>query len=85
MKNPLPKEKNNFLAPLLEDGFGNELETYLSYLKQLKAETIARFQEKYLFFKFRFYRNDGFPIEDFKFWSGLGRKKFMGLNFVSLF
>ena len=33
----------------------------------------------------RFYQKDGFPIEDFKFWSGLGRKKFMGLNFVSLF
>jgi hypothetical protein len=46
MKNALPKEKSNFLAPLLEEGFGNELETYLSYLKQLKAETINRFQEK---------------------------------------
>jgi len=34
---------------------------------------------------FRFYQKDGFPIEDFKFWSGLGRKKFMGLNFVSMF
>jgi hypothetical protein len=37
MKNPLPKEKANFLAPLLQDGFGNELDTYLAYLKQIKA------------------------------------------------
>lgn len=33
----------------------------------------------------RFYQQDGFPVEDFKFWTGLARKKFMGLNFVSLF
>ena len=32
----------------------------------------------------RFYKG-GMAIEDYKFWSGLGKKKFVGLNFVSLF
>lgn len=46
MMNPLPKEKTNFLAPLLEDVKGAELDTYLAYVKQLKAETINRFITK---------------------------------------
>ena len=46
MTNPLPKDKSNFLAPLLEDGKGNDLDTYLAYIRQLKAETINRFVAK---------------------------------------
>lgn len=46
MPNPLPKDKNNFLAPLLEACSGSELDTYLAYVRQLKAETINRFVGK---------------------------------------
>jgi hypothetical protein len=43
---PNPKDKGNFLAPVLEDGVGNERVVYLEYLKHLKAETINRFVER---------------------------------------
>ncbi len=45
---PLPKEKANFLCNLLEDGSGPERQAYLDYLKQLRAETINRFLNRYL-------------------------------------
>ena len=32
-----PKDKNNVLAPLLDNAFGNELDQYKQYLKQLKG------------------------------------------------
>ena len=76
MQNPYPKDKGNYMAPLLEDRV-NERDVYLQYIKQMKGETINRFFVR--FFK------DGLPVEDFKFWSGLARKKFMGMNFVSMF
>ena len=47
LPNPLPKEKGNFMAMVLEDGPGNERETYLQYIKQLKGETINRFHAKF--------------------------------------
>lgn len=37
-----------------------------------------------LFSLSRFYK-DGLAIEDFKFWAGLAKKKFMGLNYTSMF
>lgn len=37
LNNPFPKEKGNFLAPILEDGMGNEREVYFQYIKQVKA------------------------------------------------
>lgn len=34
---PSPKEKGNFLAPILEEGLGNERDVYFQYIKQLRA------------------------------------------------
>ena len=48
---PLPKEKGNFMANLLEDGPGHERDHYIQYVKQLKGETVNRFLEKYLWHK----------------------------------
>lgn len=56
----------------------------MNYIKQIRSETIKRFLERYFFKQFRFYK-DGLAIEDFKFWTGLAKKKFMGLNYTSLF
>lgn len=72
------------MANVLEDNLGNEREAYFQYLKQLKAETVNRFFLRYTELDVRFFQ-DNLPIEDFKFWSGLAKKKFMGLNFVSMF
>ncbi len=39
----------------------------------------------YLYLKFlRFYK-DGIVIDDFKFWTGPAKKKFMGLNYATMF
>lgn len=46
LPNPNPKDKGNFLANILEEGSGNERDVYLQYIKQMKAETINRFQER---------------------------------------
>jgi hypothetical protein len=35
------------LCNLLEDGSGNERQTYLDYLRQIRAETVSRFLAKY--------------------------------------
>ena len=43
MNIPLPKNKSNFMAVMLEDGPGNERDYYLQYIKHLKAETVHRF------------------------------------------
>ena len=48
MSVPLPKDKNNFMSVVLEDGPGNERDYYLQYIKQIRAETVARFLEKYI-------------------------------------
>lgn len=49
LNNPYPKDKGNFLSAILEEGLGNEREAYLQYVKQLKAETINRFAQRYCF------------------------------------
>lgn len=64
------------MSTLLEDN-PTEFETYSSYVKQLKEETVTRFIE-------RFYV-EGQQVDDCRMWAGLARKKFLGYNFTSGF
>lgn len=45
-KVPRPREKGFFMSTMLED-IPHEYETYSSYTKQLKEETVVRFLEKF--------------------------------------
>ena len=64
-----PRQRTRGLLPIPEAAQGRDGQSLLPEVQRVEC---------------RFFQ-DNLPIEDFKFWSGLAKKKFMGLNFVSMF
>lgn len=75
-KIPRPKEQGYFMSSMLEN-MPMEVDLYAQYVRQLKEELAVRFLQKFY--------EEGMQIEDFKFWCGLSKKKFMGYNFTAGF
>ena len=52
--------------------------------KAIEGRNSKSFHQKVRAELFRFY-GEGVVEDDFKFWMGLGKKKFLGMNFTSMF